>query len=56
MAYKTISSCVIVAYYATLRNIEMRCVIFASDAIRDANKDSIALYLRLTQIIANSNT
>jgi hypothetical protein len=33
----------------------MNCVVFACNAIRDANKNLIASYLRLTQIIVNRN-
>lgn len=42
------------AYYATLyATIKTSCVIVAFKAIRYANKNLIASYLRLTQFIAN---
>lgn len=33
----------------------MNCATFASNAIRNANRNLIASYLRMTQLIANSN-
>ena len=36
-----------------IRFNDMDCVVFASNAIRNANKNSIASYLRLTQLITN---